>query len=122
MTLDKHQESLETLFQLPEMKYKQIFKYRAGGVGGVGCHNTVSSLLQVVVAKGGLHTPLLEIPQKASDLPSSQAEPQTATYTFKAPHLSFQPSYSFLFPLYNWKERQTWKQEKATCGSVPKGA
>lgn len=42
------------------------------------------------------------------------------TSHLKVLHLFFQPSYSFLFPLYNWGETQTWKQGTATCSSPPK--
>lgn len=101
--LQQVQGSLEILFQLPEMKCKQIIEY------WVFMH---SSLLTAGVANGWLITcpshASARNPHKASNPPSSQAEPHTC----KVLHLFFQPSCSFLYTLYTWKERQTWKQGK----------
>lgn len=90
--LQQVQGSLEILFQLPEMKCKQIVAYWV---------SMFSSLLTAGVANGWLITcpshASARNPQKASNPPSSQAEPHTC----KVLHLFFQPSYSFLHPLYN---------------------
>lgn len=104
------QGSLEMLFQLPGWNAtKSILGVRVFQSPHSRCGQMWWLITCTSQASAGNHPEGIQPAQ----LPGT-------TSHLKVLHLFFQPSYSFLFPLYNWGETQTWKQGTATCSSPPK--